>query len=255
MTAFIIRRLPQLLFVLWGAVTLLFFLFFLLPNDPAELIAGGGDKNPDPQVVAEHPREVRPRRADHRPVRQVPRPARHLRLRHVLPRRRAGQRRSSRRRRPASLRLAFWAIVIEAVVGIGAGVLSARCASTPSPTPSPRCWPRSSSAIPVFVLALPDPAGHRRVRLPARLARVGQLPGAGHRARRVVPGRHPASVEQFKYLVQPAIVLASVSTVIVARLARTTMLEVGKMRLHPHRPGQGPHRAARSPASTRCATP
>ena len=39
----------------------------------------------------------------------------------------------------------------------------------------------------------------------------------------------PASLEQFKYLIQPAIVLASVSTVIVARLARTTMLEVGKM--------------------------
>jgi len=50
-TAFIIRRLASLLLVLWGAVTLLFFLFFLLPNDPAELIAGGANKNPDPQVV------------------------------------------------------------------------------------------------------------------------------------------------------------------------------------------------------------
>ncbi len=51
MTAFIIRRVASLLLVLWGAVTLLFFLFFLLPNDPAELIAGGANKNPDPQVV------------------------------------------------------------------------------------------------------------------------------------------------------------------------------------------------------------
>ena len=36
------------------------------------------------------------------------------------------------------------------------------------------------------------------------------------------------SADQFQYLLQPAIVLASVSTIVVARLARTTMLEVGK---------------------------
>ena len=55
MTAFVIRRLASLLFVLWGAVTLLFFLFFLLPSDPAELIAG----RDTPAIRASEAAEVR----------------------------------------------------------------------------------------------------------------------------------------------------------------------------------------------------
>ena len=51
MISFIIRRLFQLLFVVWGGVTLLFLLFFALPSNPAELLAGGGNRVPNPQVV------------------------------------------------------------------------------------------------------------------------------------------------------------------------------------------------------------
>ena len=51
MSTFILRRLFQLVLVLWGTMTLMFFLFFLLPDDPANLIAGGGNKTVDEQVL------------------------------------------------------------------------------------------------------------------------------------------------------------------------------------------------------------
>ena len=52
MGSFLLRRTFQLIFVLWGGATLLYMLFFLLPSNPAELMAsGGGSRNPDPQVV------------------------------------------------------------------------------------------------------------------------------------------------------------------------------------------------------------
>src|SRR3712207_7245012 len=34
-----------------GAISLLFFVFFLLPGDPAELLAGGGNRSVDEGVV------------------------------------------------------------------------------------------------------------------------------------------------------------------------------------------------------------
>ena len=52
MTTFIVRRLVSLLLTLLGGFTVLFILFFALPGDPAELMAGGGNKNPSPAVVA-----------------------------------------------------------------------------------------------------------------------------------------------------------------------------------------------------------
>ena len=51
MSAFIIRRLLQLLFVVWGTITLMFFIFFLLPDDPANLIAGGATRTVNEQVL------------------------------------------------------------------------------------------------------------------------------------------------------------------------------------------------------------
>ena len=45
MTSYIVRRLLLFIPTVFLALSFLFFLFFLLPGDPAALIAGGADRN------------------------------------------------------------------------------------------------------------------------------------------------------------------------------------------------------------------
>ncbi len=227
MTAFIIRRIASLLLVLWGAVTLLFFLFFLLPNDPAELIAGGANKNPDPQVVE----NVREKYGFNEPI--IVQYGKYLGRLVTFDfgtsyRDGTSVNEIIKDKAPASLRLAFWAIAIETVIGVGAGVLAAVRKYSVADTVT-TLLAAILSAIPVFVLAyllqqITGVAAHKY-----GWPKWASFPVQGIGPDEWFLGVFPASVEQFKYMVQPAIVLASVSTVIVARLARTTMLEVGKM--------------------------
>ena len=51
MISYIIRRLLLLLPTAFLALSFLFLLFFVLPGDPATLIAGGANRNVDPEVV------------------------------------------------------------------------------------------------------------------------------------------------------------------------------------------------------------
>ena len=51
MTHYIIRRLLQILPTVFVALSFLFFIFFQLPGDPANLIAGGAERNVDVQGV------------------------------------------------------------------------------------------------------------------------------------------------------------------------------------------------------------
>ena len=225
MTSFIIRRLGQLLLVLWGAVTLLFFLFFLLPGTPAELIAGGGSRTPDPQVVA----NVEKKYGLDEPI-----PVQYVKyLGRVVTFDFSDSYRDGRpvteiiaERAPASLRLATRAILVEAFVGIGAGVLAAVRKYSVADTVT-TLLAALLSAIPVFVL------GHMFQQVTGVHAQEADWP---EWAQLPVQGIGPntwwawimPTAEQFQYLLQPVIVLAAVSTVIVARLARTTMLEVGR---------------------------
>jgi oligopeptide transport system permease protein len=226
-TAFIIRRLASLVLVLWGAVTLLFFLFFLLPEDPAELIAGGANKKPDEQVV----QNIREKYGLDQPI--------YIQYGKYLGRLVTFDFGTSYRdgkpvtdivaeKAPASLRLAFWAIAMETIIGVGAGVLAAVRKYSVADTVT-TLLAAVLSAIPVFVLA------YFMQQVTGVAAQQGNWPQWMHLpVQNIGPdewflGVFPASYEQFRYLVQPVIVLASVSTVIVARLARTTMLEVGKM--------------------------
>jgi ABC-type dipeptide/oligopeptide/nickel transport system permease component len=48
---YIIRRLLLLIPTVFLALSFLFFLFFLLPGDPAELLAGGGNRTVNEGVV------------------------------------------------------------------------------------------------------------------------------------------------------------------------------------------------------------
>ena len=51
MTSYIIRRLLLIIPTVFVALSLLFGIFFLLPGDPAALIAGGGDRTVDQGVM------------------------------------------------------------------------------------------------------------------------------------------------------------------------------------------------------------
>ena len=225
MLAFTVRRLFSLLVVIWGAVTLVFYLYYALPGDPAEIMAGGNNRNPDPAVVAnigakyglDDPIIVQYGRymwgvvtwdfgesfKDGKPVTDI-----------------------IAERTPASLRLATWAMALEASLGIFLGVLSAKRKGSLADSAT-TIGAAVVSAIPVFVLAF------LFQQVTGVYANTHDWPGW---ARLPVQGIGPnqwylfiiPSVEQFRYLIQPAIVLATVSTVVVARLQRTTMLETQK---------------------------
>jgi ABC-type dipeptide/oligopeptide/nickel transport system permease component len=209
----------------WGSVTLMFFLFFMLPDDPAELIAGGGGRAPDPQVV----QNVREKYGLDKPV--VVQYVNYLGRMVTLDlgtsfRDNTPVNEIVKQRAPASLRLAFWAIAIEASVGIGTGVLAAVKKYSVSDTLS-TLGAAMLSATPVFVLAF------LLQQLTGVYANTHDWPDwAKFPVQGIGPNSWAAGVipvnGQWEYLVQPAIVLACVSTVVVARLARTTMLEVGR---------------------------
>jgi peptide/nickel transport system permease protein len=127
-------------------------------------------------------------------------------------------------RAPNSIRLAIWAIIIEIVVGISVGLVSAirrysigdRFATIVT---------AAASAIPVFVLGLvlqwvfavqPNKLDWPEL---ARLRTSGIGPDTWTFF--FIP-----TGEQWRYLVLPAITLASVTTALLARMTRGSMLEV-----------------------------
>lgn len=226
MTAYILRRLLQLIFVLWGGATILFLLFFTLPGSPAELIAGGGHRTVNPQVVA----NINHKLGLDRPI--------YVQYGKFLDRTLHGDLGKSYRtneavttiikeRAPTSLRLAFWAIVIEVVVGIASGVLSARRRNSWADTTT-TIVAVVASAIPVFVL------GYLMKQITGVYAfqhawpAWARFPPLGFGPDRWYLGIIPTH-DQFKALLQPALVLASVSTAILARITRTSMLETLRM--------------------------
>ncbi len=77
-----------------------------------------------------------------------------------------------KQRAPASLRLATWAILVEAFVGIGAGILSAIRKYSIADTLT-TLLAAVLSAIPVFVLGVPVPAGLRRATRSSTAGRSG----------------------------------------------------------------------------------
>ena len=124
MTGYVIRRLLLVIPVVWGALTILFILFFIVPGDPVELMAGASGRAVpeatrtaieeefglnDPIIVQyvdfwkrTLTGDLGTSYASRRPVTDI--------LGETF---------------PNSLRLAIWAIIIETTIGISAGVLSA----------------------------------------------------------------------------------------------------------------------------------
>lgn len=228
MAIFIVKRVLQLLLVVWGGATILFLLFNVLPSDPAERIAGGGnDRAPNPQVVE----NVRKNYGFDRPLivqygdyigdlatfdlgdsYQFKRPVNDI----------LGE------RLPTSLRLAIWAVILESVIGISSGMLSARRRNSLADSAT-TVAAVVASAIPVFVLAFLIKQVTGVYAFQHDWPAWARFPTLGFGPEEWFLGFIPSSLDQVKFLVQPAFVLAAVSTAILARITRTSMLETTRL--------------------------
>lgn len=228
MASFLLRRTLQLLLVLWGGATILFILFFVISGNPAERMAsGGGARNPDPQVVEN---------LEKRYGLDKPKPEQYRRyFSGVLTgdfqdsfRTRQPVLDIAKRRAPTSLRLAFWAVIIEAVVGIGSGMLSARKRNSIGDYVT-TIAAVVASAIPVFVLAYLIKQVTGVYAFQNDWPAWARFPTRGFGTDSWVFGVVPKDLKTMKALVQPAFVLAAVSTAILARITRTSMLETMRL--------------------------
>lgn len=225
MITYIIRRVFGLLFTVWAALTLVFFLYFILPDDAANLLAGGGNRSIPESVVKNTAKKFG---LDQPVWRQY-----FTYLGNVVTLDFGQSWKDGREvtdiikeRAPASLRLAIWAIALEASVGISLGILSAKRKNSFADTAT-TVAAALASAIPVFVLGYALQQSTGVFAFEHQWPEWAQLPVQGIGPNQWYLAIIP-SIEQFTYLVQPMVVLAAVSTVIVARLTRTTMLEMGK---------------------------
>ncbi len=223
MTSYIIRRLLQILPTVFVALSFLFFIFFLLPGDPATLIAGGAERNVDPGVLERV--EARYGLGDPIPEQFVNYWQRTLQWdlgESFLTRESVNE--MLGRKAVASVRLAIWALLIEIVVGLAVGLLSAIRRYSWSDRMT-TIVTAAMSAIPVFVLGFV---------LQYMFAVQPNKWDWPEWARLRTSGIGPdtwtfffiPTGEQWRYLILPAITLASVTTALLARMTRGSMLEV-----------------------------
>ncbi|MBN2622488.1 MAG: ABC transporter permease [Acidimicrobiales bacterium] len=223
MPSYIIRRLLQIIPTVFVALSFLFFIFFLLPGEPARLIAGGAERNVDPGVLE----RIEERYGLDDPVlvqfgnywqRTIQWDLGDSYLTRESVNEMLGE------KAVASLRLAIWAIIIEIIVGIAVGLLSAiRRYSIGDRLTT--ILTAAASALPVFVL------GFVLQYLFAVQPNKWDWP---EWARLRTSGIGPdtwtfffiPTGEQWRYLILPAITLASVTTALLARMTRGSMLEV-----------------------------
>lgn len=223
MIAYIIRRLLLIVLTVFLALSFLFFLYFALPGNPANLLAGGGDRVANPVTV----QQVNERYGFDKPL--------IVQYKNYWVRTAKGDLGKSYKTgrsvnqllkdtAPRSIRLSFWAIMIEIVVGISVGLVSAvrRYSLIDRLT---TIVTAVASAVPVFVLAF---------LLQYLLAVLPELHNWPNFLQFKTSGRGDdrwllyviPMGNTWRYLVLPAITLASVSTAIAARMTRGSMLDV-----------------------------
>jgi ABC-type dipeptide/oligopeptide/nickel transport system permease component len=223
MTSYIIRRLLLIIPTVFLALSFLFFLFFALPGDPASLLAGGEDRVVDPGVVE----RINERYGLDDPIIVQFKDYWARTITWDL-----GESFLNRRsvndilgeKAVNSLRLGIWAIIIEIIVGISVGILSAIRRYSLSDRLT-TILTAAASAVPVFVLGFV---------LQYLFAVVPNKQGWPDWARLRTSGLGPdtwtfffiPTGEQWRYLILPAVTLACVSTALAARMTRGSMLEV-----------------------------
>jgi ABC-type dipeptide/oligopeptide/nickel transport system permease component len=223
MTSYAIRRILLIVPTVFLALSFLFFVFFTLPGDPVNLIAGGGEKTIKPEVLERI--EARYGLGDPLPE-QFGNYWRHT-IQWDL-----GESYLNRQsvneilgeKSINSIRLGIWAIIIEIIVGIAVGLVAAirRYSFTDRAT---TIITAGASAIPVFVLGFILQYGF------AVIPNLRDWPDwARLRTSQLGPDTWTfffiPTGEQWRYLILPAVTLASVSTALAARMTRGSMLEV-----------------------------
>ncbi|MGB3736574.1 MAG: ABC transporter permease [Ilumatobacter sp.] len=228
MTAYIIRRLLIIIPTIFCAISFLFFLFYALPGDPATLIAGGADRNPNPIQI----QQINERYGLNDPI--FTQFVNYWKDVLTLDLGRSFQRNQDvidilKERAPNSIRLGVWAFSLEVLVGISVGLFSAirRYSLADKLT---TIGTSVLSAVPVFVsgfilqylfAVLPNKWGWPE---------WTQLRTSGISAPRTEETWLlffiPSGPGQWRYLVLPTIALASVSLALAARMMRGSMLEV-----------------------------
>jgi oligopeptide transport system permease protein len=223
MLGYAVRRVLLIVPTVFLALSFLFVLFFTLPGDPADLIAGGGNRAVDAGVRA---------RVEERYGLDDPMPEQFVNYWERTLRWDLGESYLNRRsvneilgeKTVNSLRLGIWALIIEIVVGLAVGLVAAirRYSLTDRMTTIATA---GASALPVFVLGFilqyafavypnqhdwPDWMRLRTSQLGPDTWTFFFIPRG----------------EQWRYLVLPAVTLASVSTALLARMMRGSMMEV-----------------------------
>ncbi len=223
MTSYIIRRFLLIIPTVFLALSFLFFLFFALPGDPARLIAGGADRAIDPGVIE---------RVNERYGLDDPLPTQFVDYWQRTIQWDLGESFLNRRsvndilgeKAVNSIRLGIWAIIIEIIVGISVGLLSAiRRYSIGDRVTT--ILTAAASAIPVFVLGFV-----LQWLFAVQPNKLGWPEWASLRTSGLGPDTWTfffiPTGEQWRYLILPAVTLASVSTALAARMMRGSMLEV-----------------------------
>jgi oligopeptide transport system permease protein len=223
MTSYIFRRLLLIIPTVFLALSFLFFLFFTLPGDPAQLIAGGANRVVDEGVME----RINERYGLDEPIATQfvdywKRTVRWDLGESFLNNRSVNE--ILGEKAVNSLRLGIWAIIIEIVVGISVGIISAIKRYSLSDRIT-TIVTAGASAVPVFVLGFV---------LQWLFAVQPNKQGWPEWAKLRTQGLGPDSWtfffiptgEQWRYLILPAVTLACVATALAARMTRGSMLEV-----------------------------
>jgi peptide/nickel transport system permease protein len=221
MLRYIVTRSLAAIPLLWLAITALFVVFLVIPGDPVSLMSG------DQVISPEVRRSIEQQYGLDRPILERYGAFLANLLQGDMGRSFISGREVSgmiSETLPASLRLAFWAIMIEICVGIGSGLLGAAKRHTASDAIL-RVGTLFFMIVPAFLIGI----GLQYLFgiLPYRLG----WPEALHfPVQGIGPDSWTALLiptgDQWRYLLLPAITLACVTTAITSRLARASMIEV-----------------------------
>ena len=218
MSSYLLRRFLSLFPVLWAVVTLIWLILFVLPGDPATILAGG--LRADPQVLEKIRSEWGLRESA---------PMQYL---HYLSRLARGDLGTSYLQSrpvswilaetfPATAILAFSAMILASTGGVALGLISAA---------REKQWPDDLItfislvliSVPVFWL------GMMLILLFA--SRLGWLPVLGYGMDGMKIPWTSVRLPEFKHLVLPALTLALYSLGAICRVTRASLLEVFRQR-------------------------
>jgi oligopeptide transport system permease protein len=225
MGTYILRRLGLTLVVVWGALTITFLLFVATPGNALDDLGGGG-RNVDPVVRKNITKLYGLDKPIYVQYGLFFQHAVTWKLGHSTDPQMKGPQgdvnRLLKERLPNSLRLAFWGILVEIFFGISIGVVSAVKRNTPVDYLS-SFGALALSGIPVFVLGIV-----LQYLLAVKLNQW-HFPAWSRFPVQGIPEHWWGPIpygDDWKKVVLPALVIASVSTAQLTRIGRSSLLEV-----------------------------